>query len=282
MNYREIVNYGLSFFVDDSLENDILTEFDWYLEDISGKKKIDIISSNFEFSENHKKLFEKFIIKRKKNIPYSYITGIKDFFGLEFYVCKDVLIPRNETEILVEKILEFSKDKSIIDMCTGSGCIAICIAKFGNPKKIIATDISYNAIKIAKKNANNLLSNDKLKNIAFVNCDKLNSINYKFDIFVSNPPYIRSNDILKLEEKVKQNEPLIALDGGNDGFYFYKYLSKNIVNNLKKGGKLFLEIGFDQGDIVKNLFEQNFESIKIIKDYANHDRFIYGENYLND
>jgi release factor glutamine methyltransferase len=282
MRYRELYNYGISFFIDDVITRDIMTEIEWYIEDISGKQKIELITGCFDFSQKHIDMLENFIKKRKQGIPYSYITGKKEFFGLEFNVNQNVLIPRDETEIMVENILDKCSKKTVLDMCTGSGCISVCLARFGNPEFVCGTDISKKAVDVAKENADILLSQSENSRLSFVVCDKLSAINNKFDIIVSNPPYISSEDILTLEEKVKDFEPLIALDGGEDGMYFYRYLAHNIDYCLKKGGSLFLEIGYDQGEKVYTLFKNDFEKVSIIKDYAQNDRFIFGENFLND
>ena len=282
MRYRELYNYGLSFFIDDVITRDIMTEMDWYIEDISGKDKIHLILESFEFDQEHIDLVENFIKKRKQGIPYSYITGKKEFFGLEFDVNQNVLIPRDETEIMVENILDMCCNKTVLDMCTGSGCISVCISRFGNPQFVCATDISEKAVDVAEKNAERLLSSGEKSRLSFVVCDKLTAINKKFDIIVSNPPYIPSKDIFTLEDKVKDFEPLIALDGGEDGMYFYRYLAYNLDFYLKNGGNIFLEIGYDQGEKVNALFKSDFENVRTIKDYAQNDRFIFGENFLND
>lgn len=207
--------------------------------------------------------------------PIQYITNEQEFMKLKFYVDENVLIPQPDTEIIVEKIIDEFKDKEvkILDLCTGSGAIAISLAKYIKRSKIFATDISNKAIQIAKLNAEKNLVHKK---IDFILSDMFKNIEKDtFDIIVSNPPYIKTKDIANLEKSV-QNEPNIALDGGEDGLKFYKIIAENAYKFLNNNGKLYLEIGFDQKKDVINLLEKNnkYKEITCIKDLACNDRLV--------
>ena len=191
----------------------------------------------------------------RKGIPLEHITYQKEFMMLNFFINENVLIPRQDTEILVEEVIKISKQtnaKKILDLCTGSGAIAVSVAKYLPNCEVTAVDISNDALKVAKRNA---ISNQVENQITFVSSDMFTNLNEeKFDIIVSNPPYIRTKVIETLETKV-QNEPYIALDGGEDGLYFYREIVKNAYQYLKFKGYLCMEIGFDQKIDVIELIE---------------------------
>ena len=235
------------------------------------KEKI-LISENFLRDD----LFDKFcdmLHLRQKNMPIQYIINRAEFMGLNFFVDKNVLIPRRDTEILVETAINYigHKKLNVIDLCTGSGCIAIALKKFCPQISISALDISSNAIDIAKKN-----SADNNVSINFLCRDIFQSYNIfnEFDVIISNPPYISSNQIDNLDENVKCFEPKSALDGGPDGLTFYKFIAQNINHKCK----IFFEIGYDQSAAVSKILMQNkFININLIKDLANLDRVIYAD-----
>ena len=206
-------------------------------------------------------------------VPIQYITNKQEFMQLNFFVNENVLIPRSDTEILVEEIIENYKNKEvkILDLCTGSGCIAISLKKYIENSKVYAIDISEEALNIAKQNA---MNNET--DITFIKSDMFSNIKEeKFDIIVSNPPYIKTEVIKKLDKEVKK-EPLIALDGGNDGLYFYKKIIEEGYKFLNEEGKIFFEIGYDQKEDIINLINNNnkYELIKTKKDLENNDRII--------
>ena len=206
--------------------------------------------------------------------PIQYIIGKQEFMGLEFNVNKSVLIPQPDTEILVEKVIEIikreNKEISVLDLCTGSGAIGISIKKLTDNTTVTASDISLRALRVARENA------EKLEvDVKFIESDLFENINSKFDIIVSNPPYIKSEIIEKLPEEVKK-EPIIALDGGVDGLEFYKNIINNCENYLNEKGFLCLEIGYDQKEDLEKLIEATgkFENIEILRDFGGNYRVI--------
>ena len=211
--------------------------------------------------------------------PVQYITNEQSFMNLKFYVDENVLIPQPDTEDLVETALtEVDKTIKILDLCTGSGAIAVALEHFLEAKEveIVATDISEKALEIAKKNA---ISNNANTKIKFIQSDLFAQIpKQKFDLIVSNPPYIETETIKTLSKEV-QNEPKIALDGGEDGLAFYRRIAKEAFDYLEYGGKLLLEIGYNQKEKVMALLqkEKKYVNIRCIKDFENRDRVIMAE-----
>lgn len=243
-----------------------------------------IIHMNEELEESIYNEFIENINKIVRGIPLQYITNKQEFMNLEFYVDENVLIPQPDTEILVESVLEICnniKEKNkikILDLCTGSGAIAIALNYELNKRnihtEIIASDISDNALKVAKKN--NVKNNTKVK---FIHSDLFENIkDNDFDIIVSNPPYIKKDVIPTLSEQVR-NEPIIALDGGNDGLDFYKKIIEQARKYIKNEGYLCLEIGYDQKIEVLTLLNkfEEYRKTKTIKDLSNNDRCIISE-----
>ena len=211
---------------------------------------------------------KEYVEKRLTNMPVQYIVNKAYLCGLPLYVDENVLIPRFDTEVLVEEVLNLGdKNKKILDVCTGSGAIAIALKKLGKFERVDALDISEEALKIAKKNAKALGCD-----INFLKSDMFSSLTSenKYDIIVSNPPYIQSHIVDSLERQVKDFEPRLALDGDIDGMKFYKIIEKNFMNFLSPGGILALEIGYDEASDIKNLFEDKKVIIK--KDLAGLDR----------
>jgi release factor glutamine methyltransferase len=221
--------------------------------------------------------FRRLVQKRAKGYPLQYLTGSQEFMSLAFKVSPAVLIPRDDTQILVETVLslkpQVKPNPSIIDVGTGSGIISVALKKYWPEAKVSAVDISPQALEVAKANA----ENHQLE-IAFYQGDLLTPFqgSHTFDIIVSNPPYIPSRDIKNLQVEVTQ-EPVLALDGGADGLEFYRRLAKVAPSCLNPRGWLAVEIGFDQGEAVKRIFADNgFESVKVVQDYAGLDRVVYG------
>ena len=218
----------------------------------------------------------KLIKKLIEGVPLQHITHQQEFMKLMFYIDENVLIPRPDTEILVEEVIKLAKSinaKKILDLCTGSGAIAVSLAKYIEGSQITATDISRKALSIAKLNATN---NDVEDRITFLSSDLFQNISEeKYDIIVSNPPYIKRKVIKTLDEEVKR-EPIIALDGGNDGLDFYKKIIGNAYQYLKYKGYLCLEIGYDQKDEVIDLInkEEKYIDTYSKKDLFDNDRIV--------
>jgi release factor glutamine methyltransferase len=228
--------------------------------------------------------------KRLKGKPVQKIFGRAYFYGLTFKINNNVLCPRPETELLVEEALKFvspknsatfsaiesnlgknQTNKTVLDLCTGSGAIAISLAKNSNAK-VFATDISSKALCVARRNAK--IHNAKIE---FSKSDMFKNITKKFDVIVSNPPYIPNADIEKLDVEVKKYDPIISLAGGVDGLDFYKIIAQNAKNHLTQNGKILVEVGMGQAEIVKNLFEKNGFDCYVKKDYNNIERIVVGE-----
>lgn len=217
-------------------------------------------------------LFKKYIDLRKTHMPIAYITRKKDFYGLTFMVDTNTLIPRPETEFVVQEILSSNK-KTLLDLCTGSGCIPIAAVK-NSEITALGVDISSSAIDIAKQNAE---KHEVSGRVSFKVCDVFQKTDFgKFDIISSNPPYITDEDMLLLDPDVANFEPKRALAGGEDGLKFYRHIIKIAPKNLNPGGNLIFELGIGQSIPVANLMEENFTEIKIIKDLAGIDRVISG------
>ena len=235
-----------------------------------------IVNDMEELNKADEEKYFNAIKKLRKGIPLEHITHQKEFMKLNFFINENVLIPRQDTEILVEEVIKISKQtnaKKILDLCTGSGAIAVSVAKYLPNCEVTAVDISNDALKVAKRNA---INNQVENQITFVSSDMFTNLNEeKFDIIVSNPPYIRTKVIETLETKV-QNEPYIALDGGEDELYFYREIVKNSYQYLKFKGYLCMEIGFDQKIDVIELIENEdkFENTYSKKDLYDNDRII--------
>ena len=231
-----------------------------------------------EPTEEALKEFNEGIERRANREPLQHILGTQEFMGLEFYVNRHTLIPRQDTETLVELVLADHKEKDIklLDMCTGSGCIAISLAVHGGYHHVEAADISTEALKVAEKNAEKLLQDP----IRFRHSDLFGAFDPtadKFDIIVSNPPYIPSDVIEELEPEVRDFEPRSALDGTADGLFFYEKLAEECGRFLKENGSVYFEIGHDQGEAVENLLRTHgFKDTKTIKDLAGNDRVVCG------
>lgn len=235
-----------------------------------------IINSDAKLDLKVKKKFFEDIELLKQGIPLQYITKTQEFMKLDFYVDPNVLIPQPDTEILVEEILDIlnqeKSKKSILDLCTGSGAIGVSIAKYADNASVTMSDISKNALEIAKKNA---INNEAIDKCNFVLSDMFENIEEKFDVIVSNPPYIKSQIIYSLDKEV-QNEPILALDGGEDGLEFYKIIAKNAYKYLNKDGILALEIGYDQKEEVIKLLKESgkYKYIYCKKDLSGNNRVV--------
>lgn len=247
------------------------------LEYVCGTSRNDLlVHGDREVSEDNRKRYEEIISKRAMRIPLQHITGVQEFMGLEFRVSDKVLIPRQDTEILVEEVLrELHDGMRILDMCTGSGCILLSLLHYSNGCEGIGVDISGEALQVAEQNAEALL-NGRETDYSFIQGDLFEAVDGKFDIIVSNPPYIPSQVIPTLMPEVQQYEPMLALDGSGDGLFFYRKIAEESGKYLNKGGGIYFEIGHDQAECVSNILAAaGFTEIETVKDYAGLDRVVY-------
>lgn len=285
MNQIQLLKYGEEIlrknYIDDpDIKSKRLLEFV-----LNQSREYCIINSTIEVSNSQETEYKEKLKEIIQGKPIQYITNNQSFMGLDFYVDESVLIPQPDTEILVLetlKLINIQKQNHILDLCTGSGAIAISIAKCVQKEKndnikIMASDISEKALKVAQRNVKNNLVEDVVE---LVQSDMFSNIDEKFDIIVSNPPYIETSVIETLSKEVKQ-EPVIALDGGEDGLTFYRIILGQAENYLKENGYLLFEIGYNQGDKIKELYnslkEENKCNLEIvtkepIKDLADNDR----------
>ncbi len=227
-----------------------------------------------ELTEKELSEFKDFIGRRVKREPVAYILGQWEFMGLSFDVSGDVLIPEQDSEFLVEEALRHLEDgMKFLDLCTGSGCIALSILNFTNDTNAVCTDISSKALLMARKNADKLGLSER---VTFEETDLFPLNEEKVDLIVSNPPYIASSVIETLAPEVKDYEPRLALDGDADGLSFYRRIVDMAPSYLYSSGYLIMEIGYDQADEVRNLLLENgrYHEIEVVKDFSGNDRVI--------
>ena len=226
-------------------------------------------------SHDQEEQYRASLVKRERRIPLQQITGEQEFMGLSFYVNEDVLIPRQDTEILVEETAKFLRDgMQFLDLCTGSGCILLSLLHLKPGVEGTGVDLSPEALKVAEKNRERLGAK-----AALIQSDLFDKIERAFDVIVSNPPYIKRAEIETLMDEVRLHEPYMALDGHEDGLYFYRKIAEEAPKYLRAGGGLFLEIGCDQGACVAELLrQQGFADVKVVKDLAGLDRVVEGFN----
>ena len=238
------------------------------------------LKGDMEVSKENEKLYLDLISKRMTHIPLQHLTGEQEFMGLTFKVNEHVLIPRQDTECLVEIVLKHLHDgMRILDMCTGSGCILISLLHYSNDCQGVGADISEEALKVAVQNAKTLGNNGITDTIDvnFIQSNLFEKVEGRFDIIVSNPPYIKTEVIDTLMPEVKDFEPMLALDGLEDGLHFYRRIILEAKKHLSRGGQLFFEIGYDQGEEVSSLMQDaGYVDIEVAKDLAGLDRVVYG------
>lgn len=248
----------------------------WYLLSyVTGMSKSRyILDQNQQMDDNELYRYQDVLFERAKHVPLQHITGEQDFMGLTFWVNENVLVPRQDTETLVEEVLkDIPSGSHILDMCTGSGCILISLIAHGQGLSGIGIDYSEDVLVVAKENSARLVNNKAV----FLHSNLFEKVTGKFNVIVSNPPYIRTADVEELSTEVKDHEPRMALDGTEDGLFFYREITAQAVRYLNDGGYLFYEIGYDQGDDVSGLMkEAGFLDVQVIKDLAGHDRVVKG------
>ncbi len=270
MVIKEALRFGTSFLKD--VSDSASLDASLLLEKVLGCDKLFLIKNRDEvLSEENLDLFKTCLERRKNSEPMAYILEKKEFMGLTFSVKKGVLIPRPDTETLVEYAIENCKG-SVLDIGTGSGAIAVSLAKFGKDLDVSAVDISDEALDIARCNAeNNSVS------IKFSRLDILKEeIPGKFDAIISNPPYIRTDVLETLDSDVKDFEPTLALDGGRDGLIFYRVITEKAISSLNENGLIIFEIGFDQAREVSEILEKDFKDIKVLYDLGQNPRVVTG------
>lgn len=274
MTLREAYEYGQKQLNEANIEDADLDA--WYLlEFVTGiNRTMYYLKMQEAILPEQEELYRKYVDERASHIPLQHITGVQEFMGLEFSVNEHVLVPRQDTEVLVESVLKVLKPgMDVLDMCTGSGCILISLLKHCVGVRGIGVDISAEALEVAKANCCKLGVEAEL-----VQGDLFENVNGRYDVIVSNPPYIRTAVIEELKEEVKCHDPFIALDGKEDGLYFYRKIVDNSAHYLNDGGKLYFEIGHDQGEDVKKLMEQaDFVDVEVKKDLAGLDRVVFGK-----
>ena len=275
MTYREALNLGEKVLETASIVEAKLDA--WLLLEMVCKidRSFYYLHMEDDLLEEQVSEYEIALKKRAEHVPLQYIVGETEFMGLKFKVNSSVLIPRQDTETLVEEALKvITPGMRVLDLCTGSGCIIVSILHNVADVEGYATDISKQALNVAKENA-------KLNGVAvnFERSDLFDNVTGTFDVIVSNPPYIPSLEVVKLMPEVGSFEPLEALDGKEDGLYFYRKIAEEAPKYLRAGGGLFLEIGCDQGACVAELLrQQGFADVKVVKDLAGLDRVVEGFN----
>ena len=278
MTFREALNWGK-----EKLQHAGIPEYDldaWLLlEHVSGlSRAMYFVRDREEMEESCREQYEEAIRKRESRVPLQHITGVQEFMGYEFHVNEHVLIPRQDTEILVEEADRAADDtgaKRILDVCTGSGCILLSLLKMNENRTGTGSDLSEPALKMAEENRRLLEIPEE--RAAFVQSDLFERIEGTYDMIVSNPPYIRTEEIRKLQEEVRLHDPYGALDGKEDGLDFYRRIISEAGGYFDHQGTLLFEIGYDQAEDVKRLMEEaGYSQIYVKKDLAGLDRVVGG------
>lgn len=274
MTYREAVDMGEELLRQNGIDDAKMDA--WLLLAMACKidRNFYYLHMNEDLIQEQQEDYETVLKKRTEHIPLQYITGEQEFMGLKFSVNSNVLIPRQDTEVLVEQALKVIKpEMEVLDLCTGSGCIIVSIAKNVPTAKCVATDISKQALNVAKENAK-----QNQVSVRFETSDLLDHVQGEFDVIVSNPPYIPTGEISGLMPEVRDFEPFDALDGKEDGLYFYRRIIKDAKAHLKPNGYLMFEIGYDQGEAVSELMRgAGYQEITVKKDLAGLDRVVIGK-----
>ncbi|HBV84359.1 MAG: peptide chain release factor N(5)-glutamine methyltransferase [Lachnospiraceae bacterium] len=282
MTYKEVYEYGKQKLIDAGIEDAVL-DARLLLEYICHTDRNElIVHADCQRSSMEEQFYKIVIEKRASHIPLQHITGEQEFMGLSFQVNEHVLIPRQDTEILVEEVMRHLSDgMRILDICTGSGCILLSLLKYSNECEGVGIDISSDALRVAQENAQRLqLDATFLEGDLFLPLKSFQSSKTSdtlFDIIVSNPPYIETKVIDTLMPEVRLHEPVSALDGGEDGLYFYRKIVAEAPRFMRKGAYLFFEIGCAQAQTVAMFMQEaGFVQIEVLKDYAGLDRVVFG------
>lgn len=280
MQYRELYQLGMEMLLQAGIaEADLNARL--LLEHVCHTDRNTLLAHGDEpVADEQEKSYVNLINKRKQHIPLQQLTGVQEFMGLTFAVNEHVLIPRQDTEILVEAAMkELHDGMSILDMCTGSGCILLSLLHYSNHCQGVGVDISEAALALAGQNARQLFGEnaERMDAIQFIRSDLFAALEQgrKFDMLVSNSPYIRSGEIPALMEEVREHEPVTALDGWEDGLHFYREISREAKPYLQGGAALLFEIGYDQAEAVSSILQKDgYREIEVIKDFAGLDRVV--------
>lgn len=280
MTYRELYEQGCETLKKAGIEEATL-DARLLLEYVCHTNRNDLlIHGERSVEEACQKNYYELLEARAERIPLQHLTGVQEFMGLEFRVNEHVLIPRQDTEILVEEVLKNLHDgMRILDMCTGSGCIVLSLLHYSNGCKGVGVDISEEALAVAEENAAVILEKTGQTEVQcdFVQSNLFENVTGQYEFIVSNPPYIQSAVIDTLMPEVREHEPRLALDGTEDGLFFYRRIVEEAPDFLTSGGMLYFEIGYDQAESVSALMNNaGFVEINIVKDYAGLDRVVYG------
>ena len=278
MTYRECYEQGCRTLQAAGIEEAIL-DARLLLEAVCGTDRNDLLVHGEQpVMPQAEEKYLNWIRQRAEHIPLQQLTGEQDFMGLTFSVNEHVLIPRQDTEILVEEVLKELHDRMrILDMCTGSGCILLSLLHYSNDCEGLGVDLSAEALEVAGRNVLKVLTPEKAEHAHFLQSDLFEKVEGKFEIIVSNPPYIASAEVEKLMPEVRDHEPRMALDGTEDGLHFYRRIIKEAGKHLVNSGMLFFEIGYDQGQAVSELMRAGgYREVQVVQDYAGLDRVVLG------
>ncbi len=278
MTYRECYEQGCRTLQAAGIEEAIL-DARLLLEAVCGTDRNDLLVHGEQpVMPQAEEKYLNWIRQRAEHIPLQQLTGEQDFMGLTFSVNEHVLIPRQDTEILVEEVLKELHDRMrILDMCTGSGCILLSLLHYSNDCEGLGVDLSAEALEVAGRNVLKVLTPEKAEHAHFLQSDLFEKVEGKFEIIVSNPPYIASAKVDKLMPEVRDHEPRMALDGTEDGLHFYRRIIKEAGKHLVNSGMLFFEIGYDQGQAVSELMRAGgYREVQVVQDYAGLDRVVLG------
>lgn len=278
MTYRECYEQGCRTLQAAGIEEAAL-DARLLLEAVCGTNRNDLLVHGEQpVAPEAEEKYLNWIRQRAEHIPLQQLTGEQDFMGLTFNVNEHVLIPRQDTEILVEEVLkELHDGMRILDMCTGSGCILLSLLHYSNDCEGLGVDLSAEALEVAGRNVLKVLTPEKAEHAHFLQSDLFEKVEGKFEIIVSNPPYIASAEVDRLMPEVRDHEPRMALDGTEDGLEFYRRIIAEAGQYLVSSGMLFFEIGYDQGQAASELMrEHGYREVQVVQDYAGLDRVVYG------
>ena len=278
MTYRECYEQGCRTLQAAGIEETAL-DARLLLEAVCGTDRNDLlVHGEQQVAPEAEEKYLNWIRQRAEHIPLQQLTGEQGFMGLTFNVNEHVLIPRQDTEILVEEVLkELHDGMRVLDMCTGSGCILLSLLHYSNDCEGLGVDLSAEALEVAGRNVLKVLTPEKAEHAHFLQSDLFEKVEGKFEIIVSNPPYIASAEVEKLMPEVRDHEPRMALDGTEDGLYFYRRIIEEAGKHLVSSGMLFFEIGYDQGQAVSELMRtEGYCEVQVVQDYAGLDREVFG------